>query len=205
MRELPERYNVSVLLDDNCAAGRGDKVAIYCGDERVTYGDLFVRVCAMGRALKALGVDREHRVLLCLGDTPAFPVAFLGAIRIGAVPIPVNPLYKAADYRYFVEDSAARVVVADSVYLDKLAQALDGYPEPVTLIGVGAGTPAPHTLEDLLAEHRGDLSPANTHRDDMAFWLYSSGSTGQPKGVVHFQHDIPYTCDTYARHVLRIT
>jgi len=202
MRDVPERYNVSVLLDANLDAGRGDRVAIYCGEQRVTYRDLFDRACAMGRALRALGVDREQRVLLVLDDTPAFPIAFLGAIRIGAVPIPVNPLYRAADYRYFLEDSRARVVVTESAYLDKLTQALDGAPEPVALIVTGGGAPAVYALDELLAAHRGDVPPADTHRDDVAFWLYSSGSTGRPKGVVHLHHDIPYTCATYARHVL---
>ncbi len=95
MAPIPERYNASVLLDSNLDAGRNDKVAIYCGDEKITYGHLFDRVCRMGRALLELGVRREERVLLVLADTPAFPVAFLGAIRIGAVPVPVNPLFRA--------------------------------------------------------------------------------------------------------------
>src|SRR5207245_1791233 len=105
---LPERYNASVLLDQNLEAGRGDKVTIYCGDERITYRELLERVCRMGRALRALGVAREDRVLLLLDDTPVFPVAFFGAIRIGAVPVPVNPLSRVEDFRYFLEDTAAR-------------------------------------------------------------------------------------------------
>ena len=205
MNTLPERYNASVPLDANLEAGRQDKVAIYCGDERVTYGDLFGRVCAMGRALRALGVGKEQRVLLFLDDTPAFPVAFFGAMRIGAVPVPVNPLYKASDYRYFVEDSDARAVVIEQAYLEKLTQALDGHPEPITVIVAGGRAPHTYALADLLAGHPGDLAPANTHRDDMAFWLYSSGSTGRPKGVVHLHHDIAVTCETYARHILRLT
>ena len=205
MMILPERYNVSVLLDANLAAGRGDKVALYCEDEQVTYSDLLARVCRMGHALRALGVRRENRVLLALGDTPAFPVAFFGAIRIGAVPVPVNPLYKAEDYRFFVEDSDARVVVVDEPFLEKVTQALAGYPEPVTLISAGGGRPDVLALADLLAAQPAELAPADTHRDNMAFWLYSSGSTGKPKGVVHLHHDIPYTCETFARHTLRIT
>jgi benzoate-CoA ligase family protein len=205
MLDVPERYNVGTLLDANLAAGRAGKVAIVCGEERVTYGDLFARVCAMGRALRALGIRREDRVVLILDDTPAFPVAFWGAVRIGAVPVPINPLLRVEDYRFFVDDTDARAVVAEPTYLDKLAQALTDRPEPPEVVSAG-DVPAPgHRLGALLAAHRGELDPANTHRDDVALMLYSGGSTGRPKGVVHLHHDIPYTCETYARHVVRMT
>jgi benzoate-CoA ligase family protein len=193
-----ERYNATTLIDANLAAGRGARPAIYFGDELIRYDELFARICAMGRTLRALGVARENRVLLILGDTPAFPVAFFGALRIGAVPVPVNPLYKAADYRFFLEDSDACVVITDAANLDKVNEALAGYDAPVNVI-------LAEELDELLARHAGELVPANTHRDDMAFWLYSSGSTGKPKGVVHLHRNIPATCETYARHVLQLT
>ena len=204
MLDLPERYNVSTLLDANLHAGRGGKVVIYCGDERVTYDDLYARVCRMGRGLRSLGVEREQRVLLVLNDTPAFPVAFFGAIRIGAIPAPINPLLREDDYRHFVEDTCASVVIADAMYVEKLTRALHGHPDAVTIVVEGAPVPQCVPLAELLGAQEADLEPARTHRDDMAFWLYSGGSTGRPKGVVHLQHDIPYTCQTYARHVLDI-
>src|SRR5215510_14610752 len=108
MSEPPEKYNAATLIDANLEAGRSEKIALWFGDERITYGDLYGDVCSLGRALLALEIEREDRVLMILNDTPAFPTAFFGAMRIGAVPVPVNPLYKAADYRYFVEDSYAR-------------------------------------------------------------------------------------------------
>ena len=202
-------YNASTLIDANLEAGRGDHPAIWSGEERITYRNLFDRICAMGRSLRALGIEREHRVLLVLGDTPAFPIAFFGAMRIGAIPVPVNPLYKAEDFRYFLEDSYARVVIAETSLLDKLTQALTGYHESVTL--VVTGEPAEPVKVMSLGELLGSytyaegISPATTHSDDMAFWLYSSGSTGKPKGVVHLHQDIPATCDSYARHVLELT
>ncbi len=208
---MSEWYNASTLIDANLEAGRGERTAIWSGYERITYRSLFDRVCAMSRALRALGVERENRVLLVLSDTPAFPVAFFGAMRIGAIPVPVNPLYKAEDFRYFLEDSYARVVITEAACLDKLKQALDGYRESVVVIVTdGDASESPIKileLDELLAAHTrsGGLSPVNTHRDDMAFWLYSSGSTGKPKGVVHLHQDIPATCDSYARHVLQLT
>ncbi len=203
--DLPERYNVAALLDANLEAGRADKVAIVCGEERLTYGELFARACAMGRGLRALGVRRKERVVLILDDTPAFPVAFWGALRIGAVPVPINPLLRVDDYRFFVEDTYARAVVAAPAYLEKLAQALEDLPEPPAVVAAGEAPASVHRLDDLLAAHRGELPSADTHRDDVAFMLYSGGSTGRPKGVVHLHHDVPYTCETYARHVLRLT
>jgi benzoate-CoA ligase family protein len=204
MRDLPERYNVSTLLDANLQAGRGQKVAIYFGDEKTTYDDLHARVCRMGHALRSLGVAREQRLLLVLNDTPAFPVAFFGAIRIGAVPAPFNPLLREEDYRHVVEDTGASVVIAEAMYVEKLLRALHGHHDPVTIVVPGDPIAGCTPLEELLAAQPSDLAPAATHRDDMAFWLYSSGSTGRPKGVVHLHHDIPFTCQTYARHILDI-
>jgi benzoate-CoA ligase family protein len=202
---VPERYNAGSLLDANLDAGRADKVAIVCGDDRVTYADLHARACAMGRALRALGVRREDRVVLILDDTPAFAVVFWGTLRLGAIPVPINPLLRVDDYRFFVEDTYARAVVAEPGYMDKLTQALEGMTEPPTVITTGDDANAGPRLEDLLTEHRGELPLAVTHRDDMALMLYSGGSTGRPKGIVHLHHDIPYTCEAYARTVLRLT
>lgn len=206
MIEIPEWYNASVLVDRNLEAGRAEKVAIYFGDEQVTYGELARRINRFGHALRELGVDREDRVLLMLNDTPSFPTAFFAAMRIGAVPIPVNTLLKPADYRFFVENSRARVVVCDLSHHETIRKALEGYDEePVQVIVTNGRTDGTQVLEDLLDTGEDDLSPVSTHKDDPAFWLYSSGSTGRPKGAVHLHHDIIYTCETYARHVLEIS
>ena len=110
---LPERYNVSTILDRNLEAGRGAKVALRGTDGEVTYQQLLDDACAAGRALRALGVQREQRVLLVQDDSPAFVAAFLGAIRAGMVPVPLNPLFKADDYRYLLADSDAQAVIVD--------------------------------------------------------------------------------------------
>ncbi len=205
MLNLPERYNVGSLLDANLDAGRADKVSIVCGDERVTFADLHARTCALGHALCALGIRREERVLLILDDTPTFAVAFWGAIRIGAVPVPINPLLRVDDYRFFIADTYARAVLVEQAYLEKLTQALAGLPESPEVIVVGDAQAGVHRLGNLLAAHQGELTPVDTHRDDVALMLYSGGSTGRPKGIVHLHHDIPSTCESYARHVVRLT
>jgi benzoate-CoA ligase family protein len=205
MITVPEWYNASLIVDRNLEAGREDKVAIYSGDDEVSYGELARRINWFGHALREeLDVRQEDRVLLVLDDTPAFPTAFFAAMRIGAVPVPVNTLVDADEYRFYVEDSRARIVVADGKFYEKVRDALKGVEEPVGLVLTNGREEGAHILEDLLESGDDELSPANTHKDDAAFWLYSSGSTGNPKGVVHLHHDIDYTCETYARHVLEI-
>ncbi|HYH51510.1 MAG TPA: benzoate-CoA ligase family protein [Acidimicrobiia bacterium] len=187
-------------MDHHVDRGRGDHTAVICGDERLTYGALLGRVCRTAAALHDAGVRREERILLLLDDTAAFPATFLGAIRLGAVPVPVNPLYKPSDFRYFLEDSYARVVVTDAAFAEKAAEATEGLDgvrvyEPADLLGDGdAGADGPAVIP-----------AAATHEDDMAFWLYSSGSTGRPKGVVHRQSDPAAVCDTYGAAVLQLT
>jgi len=193
--ELPNRYNVAAdLLDRNLEAGRGDKVAIHSAGGDVTYRELFELSCGAARTLAELGVRREERVVIVAFDSPGWVAAFLGAIRMGAVPVPVNPLLqRSEDYDHYIEDSLARVVVVDGATEEKLKPAADR-----------AGH-KPHLLRAGQIAVEDDVDPAPTRRDDMAFWLYSSGSTGKPKAVVHLQHDIPYTCVTYAEQVLGIT
>jgi benzoate-CoA ligase family protein len=205
MLNIPEKYNASTLIDANLEAGRADKTAIICGDERITYRELLARISRMGRALRRLGVRGGERVILALGDTPIFPIAFFGAIRIGAVPCPINPLFKADDYRFFIEDAGAAVVVTDTTYIGKVEQALTDFPRPVTVVAPAQASGRRLPLEDLLAAEDDTLDPADTHRDDLAFWLYSGGSTGRPKAVMHGHQDIPWTCATYASQVLGIT
>ena len=193
--DLPNRYNVGAdLLERNLKAGREGKVAIHSAGGDVTYGELFKLACGAARTLTELGVRREERVLIVAFDSPGWVAAFLGAIRHGAVPVPVNPLLqRSEDYDHFIEDSLARVVVVDATSEEKLKAAAERAAQPPRLIRAGQ-----ISIED-------EVAAAPTRRDDMAFWLYSSGSTGKPKAVVHLQHDIPYTCVTYGEQVLGIT
>ena len=187
--DLPERYNVGAdLIERNLRGGRDAKIAIHSATGDVTYGELFQLICGASRTLLDHGVRREERVLLIGYDSPGWVAAFLGAIRIGAVPVPVNPLLQRTDdYLHYVHDSLARVVVVDANTEEKL--------KPVS----------PALLRADQVKPGDEVPTAPTRKDDMAFWLYSSGSTGKPKAVVHLQHDIPYTCVTYAEQVLRIS
>ncbi len=199
-----ERLNASTLLDHNLEAGRADKTALLTADGVVTYGKLASLTAAVASYLVDLGVEREQRVLMILDDSPAFPATFLGAMRIGAVPVPVNPMDRLDNYAYYLDDSYAKVLVVEASLLPGLEAELESRVGLHVL--VVDGDPGPHASFDAVArDHAGALGPpADTHREDMAFWLYSSGSTGRPKGVVHAHRSIGVTVDQYARNVLQI-
>src|SRR3954452_3812510 len=181
--------NSGTLVDRRMEAGHGEKVAIRCAWETVTYAQLHDRINRAGNLLGELGVGREDRVLMILDDTPSFPTLFLGAMRMAAVPAPVSFLDTTENFQHYARDSYAKLIVAEDALLERLP----------------AGTMSRSEFERRLAEHPGERSPADTHADDMAFWLFSGGSTGFPKGVVHLHHDIPYTCETFAKQILEIS
>jgi benzoate-CoA ligase family protein len=190
---VAERYNASLILDASLDAGHADKIALRTPTEDLTYAQLSALVAQTGHLLRDLGILREQRVLLVLDDTPSFPAAFLGAMRVGAVPINVNPQDRVENFAHYLRDSDAALVIAEPHLCDMLEQ---------------AGTTrviAATELTRLAAEQPTELSAVDTHRDDAAFWLYSSGSTGLPKGVVHLQHDMQVTFETYAQSILGIT
>jgi len=181
--------NSGTLVDRRLEAGHGDKVAIRCAGEEVTYAQLHGRICAAGNLLAERGIGREDRVLMVLDDTPTFPALFLGAMRMGAVPAPVSFLDTTENFAHYARDSYAKLIVAEDHLLERLP----------------AGAMSRTAFEESLLEHEGLTDPADIHPDDMAFWLFSGGSTGFPKGVVHLHHDIPYTCETFAKEILQIT
>jgi benzoate-CoA ligase len=192
--------NVSELVERRVLAGDGERRAVIADDATLTYDQLRRQINRAGHLLRQLGVSREQRVLLVLDDTTVFPTVFLGAIRIGAVPVPVSPLDKDDNFRHFIEDSYADLVVTDAPLLDRLSRALAG--RGLRYLVRGAEGADVTEFDEAMAAQPVELDAVATHSDDVAFWLYSSGSTGKPKGVVHLQHDIEVTCENYARQVL---
>jgi benzoate-CoA ligase len=200
---LPADFNVaSWFVDRPVADGRGAAPAFHCEGRVLSYGDVRELADRTGNALRELGVEMEQRVVMICLDTPEFLGAFWGAIKIGAVPVPVNTLLRAADFRYVLDDSRARVAVVSAPLLAEAAPALEGA-RHLRQVLVAGGAPGPHlSFEDRVARASSTLEAAPTSRDDVAFWLYSSGSTGRPKGAVHLHHDMVIAAETYAKQVL---
>lgn len=205
---LPDEFNAAAhFVDRHIREGRADKTAIECGDLRITYGQLFTQVNQLGNGLKSLGVRIEERVLLLLMDTLEFAVSFFGTIKIGAIPVPVNTLLKPADYKYLLNNSRARVaIVSDSLLtlIQSIPRNELRYLETIVVVG-GEAAAGTLSFEELCRNSSPQLEPAPTGRDDAAFWLYSSGSTGQPKACVHLQHDMVVSAERYAKAILNIS
>ena len=189
-------YNAAAdLIDGNVARGLGGKVAFTDPERTLTYRELQAQSCQFARALKTLGIRQESRVALLLLDTVDFPVTFFGAIRSGIVALPLNILLTEPQYAYVLNDSRACAIVVQAALAKPVAAIVDRLPELRTVILVGA-TPADkaafpgcdvHLLEDILARESGEPCVAATNSDEVAFWMYTSGSTGDPKGVKHVQ------------------
>jgi benzoate-CoA ligase family protein len=203
---IPESFNLATyLVERHVREGRGDRVALLTATGQTTYAELDALVNRAGNALAALGVAPEGRVALILHDGLAFYAAFLGAIRIGAVPVPINTLLRRNDFQYILNDSRARVVIVSAPLAQEVLPitGLLRSLKHLVISGEDPGTlPSFETLVDAASSR---LDPPDTHKDDPAFWLYSSGSTGTPKGTVHLQHDAVYTIEGYARGVLGMT
>jgi benzoate-CoA ligase len=205
---LPDEFNAATyFVDRHLREGRSQKVAFECDPAAVTYQQLAERVNRAGNALRQLAVRVEERVLLLLLDSPEFAVSFFGAIKIGAVPVPVNTLLKPSDYQYMLNNSRARVmIVSQPLYpqIQRIPKEKLRYLKYI--IVVGAEPPADAlSFNQLLEQNSPDLETEPTNKDDAAFWLYSSGSTGLPKACVHLQHDMVVCSERYAKAILNIT
>jgi benzoate-CoA ligase len=200
---IPEAFNAATwVVDRNLEEGRAGKTAILSGDRAISYGELAACINRTGNALRRLGVEMEQRVLLLLLDCPEFAYSFFGAMKIGAVPVPANTLLKAQDYAYLLEDSRARVLIVNAELLPAIEPVLRDarYLRHVLVVG-GEG---PRDFQACLDGEPADLDPAPTTCDDVAFWLYTSGTTGRSRGAVHLHHDMVYCSRLYAEGILRM-
>ncbi len=202
---LPAQFNVATyFVDRHLDEGRADAPAFFCEERTLTYGDVAELTNRAGNVFRDLGVEMEDRVLLLCLDAPEFLGAFWGAIKLGAVPIPVNTMMRGQDYLYFLDDSRARVAVISAPLLAEAGPVL-GQAKFLKHVLVAGGSGHGYlSWEEKLAQASSRLEAAPTSRDDTAFWLYSSGSTGFPKGAVHLHHDMVICQETYAKQVLGI-
>jgi benzoate-CoA ligase len=200
---IPREYNAAYdLIERNLAAGRAGRIAFIDDAGQYSFGELAERVNRFGSGLQALGLEMEHRVLLALTDTIDFPTAFLGAIKAGIVPIAVNTLLTPKDYEYMLSDSRARALIVSEHLVPQFAPLIGRLPFLKHVVVSGNSAAGQTAFKDVLAKGRPELAPAPTISDDPCFWLYSSGSTGMPKGTVHVHSSMILTAELYAKGVL---
>ena len=186
-------FNVAVpFIDRHLDEGRADKPAIRTVEETVTYAELAERVDRCGNVFKSLGIGAGERVLMLVKDSPEFIYAFFGAIKSGVIPVPVNTMLRADDYRFVIDDSECAALLYSPEFSDNIEGALDqaSHAPAHRMLSVGPGG-----LRDLMAGQSASLAPAPATAMDDCFWLYSSGSTGYPKGVVHAHRDMVCTAE----------
>ena len=204
--DVPRDYNAAHdLIERNLAAGRGAKTAYIDDAGATTYAQLAERVDRFASGLRALGLDMEHRVMIAMLDTIDWPVAFLGAIKAGIIPVAVNTLLTTKEYEFMLSDSRARALLVSEALLPSFAPLLGKLPFLRHVIVSGADAKGHLAFKDVLAKGNAKFTAAPTTRDDPCFWLYSSGSTGMPKGTVHVHSGMIVTAELYARPILAIS
>jgi benzoate-CoA ligase family protein len=204
--EFPERFNMaSYFLESNITEGRGDKVCLYYRDQTFTYNQILEETNRVGNLLLGLGVEMEDRVLMILPDCPEFVASWFAITKIGAVITMVNPLLPTSDYEYYLEYTRAKVAIVDSSALDQIEPALVSARFLKHLLVVGPKSNSHPSYSELVPKSSSRLETAPTSRDDIAIWLFTSGSTGHPKAAVHLQHDLPYNTEYYAKQILQMS
>jgi 4-hydroxybenzoate-CoA ligase len=204
--EMPEFFNAAdYFIDRNIRQGRGHKIAIYTDHRNYTYNDLQKMINKTANGMRDLGLRIEEKIMILMLDIPQFYAIFWGAIRIGALPIPVNTMLTPSDYEFYLNDSRARVLAVSEELLPLVNEIQGDLPYLRDIIVISEVEGARIPFKQKYKGAPATVKTAFTTRDDACFWLYSSGSTGSPKGAIHSQYDMVATSQAYAQGVLEIS
>ena len=199
----PDRLNVArELLDRNADGGRAGRPAVFAGEQVLTYGELQKKVNRLGNGLRALGLDRGSRVLLRMPNVPEFVITWLACQKLGIVTVGTMPMLRSRELAYIVNDAETTAAVVWGGIREELEKAQREAPTLKRLIVAGEPKPGDVGWQDLLDGQPERLAVEETGANDVAMIAYTSGSTGVPKGCVHFHNDILASADSYARYVL---
>ena len=208
---MSESFNAcEYLLDRRLAAGDENRLALTGPGGELTYGQLHQQVLRAAGALRGIGLQPEQRMMMCMADSPEFVIVYLAAMRIGAIPVPVSTMMKASGLGELLRDSRARLLVVTGQFAGLAREAIVGAPDLRGVLGPDDVGEAPgglpwYGLGRLLSLAQPDESVYLTTADSPAFWLYTSGTTGLPKGTMHRHGSIQVVCETYGGQVLGIT
>ena len=199
-------YNAAVdLLERNLTPERAGRIAFIDAAGPHSYAELAERANRCANVLRELGVHPEQRLLLCLYDSIDFPACFLGAIKAGIVPVPVNTMWSASDYAYVLSDTRASAAIVSEERLAAMSEAAQISGWTGRMVVAGDNSSGDLQLSRLMEAAGPTCEPFPTRPDDACFWLYSSGSTGRPKGAVHVQTSLVQTAELYGQSVLGVT
>lgn len=207
--EIPRRFNLTDhFLDRNLAEGRGGRTALFCHDRTYTYADLAALTNKVGHVLRDLGVGMEDRVILALSDGPEFVAAWYAVLKVGAVVGEVYTFLQPKDYEYYLNYSRAKVAIVDATTLEKIRSVAPGCPFLRHLLVVGPAGDLRRgeaSFDEMVVQAPAELTVADTTKDDIGLWKFTTGSTGAPKAAVHCHHDPLIAFEGYARGVLGMT
>jgi 4-hydroxybenzoate-CoA ligase len=204
--EMPEFFNAAdYFVDRNIRQGRGHKVAIYTEYRNYTYSDVEKMVNKTANGMRDIGIRIEDKVMMLMLDIPQFYAIFWAAVKIGAVPIPVNTMLTPSDYEFYLNDSRARLLAVSEELLPVINEIEGDLPYLRDIIVISETKGALIPFKQKYKGGSATIKTAFTTRDDVGYWLYSSGSTGSPKGAIHSQDDMVVTSKAYGQGVLELT